>query len=119
MSKPPTRRPASLVSTGNLFTTTSKRPKEEKITELAASDHVRIERIVSQGHATGADDWYDEEEAEWVVVISGAARVVFEGDDEPRALGPGDYAYIPPRKRHRVDWTDPDQPTVWLAVHFT
>lgn len=95
-----------------------KKIKEEQFTELAASEHVRIERIVSRGHASGLDDWYDEEEAEWVMVVAGAARLVFEGDDIPRALGPGDYLYIPPRKRHRVDWTNPDEPTIWVAVHF-
>jgi cupin 2 domain-containing protein len=119
MTRSSPRRPVSLVSTGSLSVGIAKRPKEEQITELASSDHVRIERIVSHGHTSGPDDWYDEEEAEWVMVVSGAARLVFEGEDTPRALGPGDYAYIPPRKRHRVDWTDPDQPTVWLAVHFS
>jgi len=24
---------------------------------------------------------------------------------------------IPARCRHRVEWTDPDQETVWLALH--
>jgi hypothetical protein len=28
----------------------------------------------------------------------------------------GSHVNIPARQRHRVDWTDPDQPTVWLAV---
>jgi cupin 2 domain-containing protein len=35
-----------------------------------------------------------------------------------RAMGAGDYVFIPARKRHRVEWTEPQQPTVWLAVHF-
>jgi len=25
---------------------------------------------------------------------------------------------LPAKCRHRVDWTDPDEPTVWLAVFY-
>ncbi len=118
MTKGPHRQPGMIVSSGNLFALIPKTLKQEQFTELASSAGVRIERIVSRGHACGPDDWYEEEDAEWVVVLAGAARLVFEGEVEPRRLDPGDYISIPPRKRHRVDWTDPDQPTVWLAVHF-
>jgi cupin 2 domain-containing protein len=112
------QRPSMILSTGNLTSSVPQKLKEEQFTELAASEHVRIERIVSRGQASASDDWYDEDEAEWVMVVTGAARLVFDGEEVPRALGPGDYVYIPPRKRHRVEWTDPHQPTVWLAVHF-
>ena len=33
-------------------------------------------------------------------------------------MGPGDWVWLPARCRHRVAWTDPDAPTVWLAVHL-
>lgn len=112
------RRQATMVSSGNLFSTIPQTLKQEQFTELVAGEHVRIERIVSRGHAGGPDDWYDAEDAEWVVVLSGSARLVFADESAPRQLVPGDYVHIPPRKRHRVDWTDPDQPTIWLAVHF-
>ena len=118
MTKGPHRQRATMVSTGNLFSLIPKKLKEEQINELFVTEDVRIERIVSRGQACGEDDWYDEEEAEWVLVLSGAARLQFEDEAEPRALGPGDYLYIPPRKRHRVAWTHPDDTTVWLAVHF-
>jgi cupin 2 domain-containing protein len=112
------QRPSQIVVAGNLLDQIPKKLKDEQFTELAASETVRIERIVSRGHACGPDDWYDDEEAEWVMVVSGAARLIFEGDEVARSLGPGDYVYIPPNKRHRVEWSDPDEPTVWLAVHF-
>lgn len=118
MTKRPHRQRATMVSSGNLFSMVPKKLKEEQISELLATDEVRIERIVSRGQACGEDDWYDDEEAEWVIVLSGSARLLLEGETEPRQLNPGDYIYIPPRKRHRVDWTDPDEITVWLAVHF-
>lgn len=89
----------------------------EEVTEvLVRSSGVRIERIVSQGHSSPRGFWYDQAEAEWVVVLRGRARLVFEGDAEPVELGPGDHVHIPARRRHRVAWTTPDEPTIWLAI---
>jgi cupin 2 domain-containing protein len=48
--------------------------------------------------------------------LKGAARLRFE--DEVVEMGPGDHVNIPARRKHRVEWTTPDEPTVWLAVHF-
>jgi cupin 2 domain-containing protein len=118
MTGRPPRQPDTIVSSGNLFAQIPDTLKQEQFTELAGAGGVRIERIVSRGHACGPDDWYDEEDAEWVVVLAGSARLVFEDETEPRLLTPGDYVHIPPHRRHRVDWTDPGQPTIWLAVHF-
>jgi len=90
---------------------------DELIEVLAASDKVRIERIVSMGHVSPGGFWYDQESDEWVLLLRGAARLLFEGDDRPVAMKPGDHLLIPARKRHRVEWTDPERPTIWLAVH--
>ena len=89
----------------------------EIIERLAGNAVVRIERIVSRGEASPAGFWYDQDEAEFVVVLSGAARLVF-ADGEAPALGPGDWIDIAPHRRHRVAWTAPDRPTVWLAVFY-
>jgi len=89
-----------------------------EIVELVtAGGAVRIERIVSHGEASPEGFWYDQDEAEFVLVLSGAARLGF-ADGETVALGPGDWVDIAPHRRHRVEWTDPDQPTVWLAVFY-
>ena len=53
-----------------------------------------------------------------MVLLSGAAGLLFEGEDEVRELHPGDYVLIPAHCRHRVAWTDPIEKTVWLALHF-
>ena len=84
---------------------------------LVDHDGVRVERIVSRGHATSAGQWYDQERHEWVLLLAGAARLVFADGREVR-LAPGDWLEIPARQRHRVAWTDPQQDTVWLAVHY-
>jgi cupin 2 domain-containing protein len=90
----------------------------EQTIELVVADTLRIERIVSTGQASPAGFWYDQARTEWVLLIAGSAGLLFEGDAEPRVLGPGDHLLIPAHRRHHVAWTDPGQPTVWLAVHF-
>jgi mannose-6-phosphate isomerase-like protein (cupin superfamily) len=63
-----------------------------------------------------AFQWYDQQEAEWVVVLKGEAKLLFQGDAQPIHLKPGDHVTIPAHRRHRVEWTTPNEPTVWLAV---
>jgi cupin 2 domain-containing protein len=62
--------------------------------------------------------WYDQDEAEWVVVLKGEAKLLFEDDHEPITMRPGDHVLIPAHRKHRVEWTTPDEPTVWLAVFY-
>ena len=89
-----------------------------EVTEgLAGSDGVRIERIVSHGERSPDGFWYDQDEAEFVLVLAGAAQLRF-ADGEVLRLKPGDWIDIAPHRHHRVDWTDPEQPTVWLAVFY-
>src|SRR5205814_7576362 len=88
-----------------------------EITEaLAATPGLRIERIVSLGQASPPGFWYDQPEAEWVLLLTGAARLRFADEAEDRVLAPGDCLDIAAHRRHRVEWTDPVQSTVWLAV---
>lgn len=88
-------------------------PKEVVQTLIRAAD-VRIERIISHGHASAPDFWYDQPQHEWVIVLKGAARLQFE--DGMVEMKVGDFINIPAFKKHRVDWTTPDEPTVWLGV---
>jgi cupin 2 domain-containing protein len=88
-----------------------------EITEtILAAPEVRIERIVSHGQASPEGFWYDQPEAEWVLLLTGAAELRFEDEPRARVLGPGDCVHIAAHRRHRVEWTDPDRPTIWLAV---
>ena len=90
-------------------------PKELVQILVRAAD-VRIERIISLGHASPADFWYDQPQHEWVIVLKGAARLQFQ--DSTVELKVGDFINIPAFKKHRVDWTTPDEPTVWLGVRY-
>jgi cupin 2 domain-containing protein len=89
---------------------------EELLTTLLKAPGVRMERIISRGHRSPDGFWYDQPDGEWVLVLKGAATLEFE--DDTVELGPGDCIAIPAHKRHRVAWTTPDEPTVWLAVHY-
>ena len=102
----------------NLFSNLPENLPEELFETLLAATSLRIERIVSHGHASPDDFWYDQDQHEWVVVLSGAARVRFKEEDELLEMGPGDYVNIPAHRRHRVEWTTDREPTVWLAVHY-
>ena len=90
---------------------------EEVVQTLLAAPGVRIERIISMGHRSPEGFWYDQEAHEWVLLLKGAARLRFEGD-EPIDLRPGAFVNIPAHRRHRVEWTDPSEPTIWLAIHY-
>ncbi len=90
-------------------------PKELVQTFIRAAD-VRIERIISHGHASPADFWYDQPHHEWVIVLKGAARLQFE--DGMVEMQSGDFINIPAFRKHRGDWTTPDEPTVWLGVRY-
>ena len=100
---------------GNLLTDVPAGSPDERIDTLLAHPGARIERIVSTGQASPEGFWYDQEEDEFVVLISGAAGLRLEGEDV-RVLAPGDWLHIPAHCRHRVDWTAPEEPTVWLAI---
>jgi cupin 2 domain-containing protein len=90
-----------------------------EITEaLVARPGLHIERIVSSGQASPPGFWHDQDEAEWILLLSGAARLRFEDEPETRRLGPGDWVEIAAHRRHRVEWTDPDHPTIWLAIFY-
>lgn len=106
------------VGSGNLFTGISGALADEQITTLLSAVNLRIERIVSHGHSSPLGFWYDQDQPEWVIVLAGAAGVLFDGDPEPRVLMRGDYLHIPAHVRHRVAWTDASETTVWLAMHF-
>ena len=85
---------------------------------LLDAKNFRLERIVSRGQATPPGEWSDQDSHEWVILLAGGAGLRLEAEPEPRVLHPGDFLLIPAHCRHRVEWTDPAQPTVWLTLHY-
>jgi cupin 2 domain-containing protein len=101
----------------NLYDDVPSELPQEVMQTLLAAESLRIERIVSHGHASPPDFWYDQAEHEWVLLLAGAARL--QWDDGFVDLKPGDFINIPAHRRHRVDWTAPDGLTIWLAVFYS
>ena|SRR5688572_4136229 len=102
----------------NLFSDVPAELPEESVQTLLTTPNVRIERIVSHGHASPEGFWYDQDQHEWVLLVSGVARLRFDGE-APVEMTAGSYIHIPAHKRHRVEWTDPHQATIWLAIHYS
>jgi cupin 2 domain-containing protein len=93
------------------------------LTRLLARAGVRLERIVSLGQTTPEGQWCDQETDEWVLLLRGGAYLTMMDGGPPQEertmfLGPGDYVFLPAHCRHRVAWTHPDYPTLWLALHL-
>jgi cupin 2 domain-containing protein len=86
----------------------------ELVSVLAEGGGVRIERVVSRGHASAEGAWYQQSEDEFVLLVSGAARLEFEEFD--LELMPGGWVELPAGVRHRVGWTAEGRDTIWLAV---
>lgn len=107
-----------MTAVSNLLTNVPHGLRQELFETLVDADSVRIERIVSCGQASPEGFWYDQPQHEWVVLLRGAAKLRFEGDEALLEMKPGDFVSIPAHTRHRVEATAADEPTVWLAVHY-
>ncbi len=91
----------------------------EELTEvLATTENVRIERIVSYGHTSPEDFWYNQEQNEFVLLLKGKAELEFSEPDKTITLDEGDSMIIPAHQRHRVSWTKPETDTIWLLVYY-
>jgi cupin 2 domain-containing protein len=85
---------------------------------LLSNPSLSIERIVSNGHSSPSEFWYDQTQDEWILVIQGQARLQYD-DLSYQQLAAGDYVLIPAHCRHRVDWTTPEIETIWLAIFIS
>ncbi|WP_374497243.1 cupin domain-containing protein [Vogesella indigofera] len=94
-------------------------PQELFQTLFSGSAGFRVERIVSRGHASPEDFWYDQDEHEWVLLLAGTAELAYADPPRRQQLAPGDAVLIPAHCRHRVAWTTPAQDSVWLAIFFS
>jgi cupin 2 domain-containing protein len=104
---------------GNIFSEIPDLVKDEIFETLLKTAHLDLERIISSGQATPPGQWYDQPTDEWVILLKGRAGLLFEGQKEVMVLHPGDYVHILAHQRHRVEWTDGEQKTVWLALHYS
>lgn len=111
------RRQANMI-TKNVFSNIPDAIPDEIFDKIFQTKNITIERIISKGHASPTNFWYDQEKNEWVMVLKGHARLRFGENNELLEMKPGDYINIPAHCKHRVEWTDPNKETIWLAVHY-
>ena len=102
----------------NIFENIPKSIPDELAEVISENGDIRIERIVSKGHSSDSGFWYDQDRNEYVLLLKGSAGLLFEGEKKIVVMQPGDYVDIPAHVRHRVEWTDPEQETIWLAVNY-
>ena len=100
----------------NLLRSTPPPPGQEQVEVLLQQGPVRLERIHSCAAATPAGQWYDQAEGEWVALIQGSAQLRFADEASPRQLQCGDWLWIAPHRRHRVESTDGGRGCLWLAL---
>ncbi|NLT52181.1 MAG: cupin domain-containing protein [Ignavibacteria bacterium] len=105
------------INGGNIFENLPENNNDEIFERLLTNENFIIERIVSDGHKSPEDFWYDQPTDEFVILLKGSAQIEFE-EGESIILKPGDYILIPARKKHRVEWTDLNEKTFWMAVHY-
>lgn len=105
-------------SANNIFKQIPNILKDELTEVILAQKAIKIERIVSKGHSSPPGFWYDQDMDEFVILLKGSAGLLFEGKDDTTVMGPGDYLNIPAHARHRIEWTDPSEETVWMAVYY-
>ncbi len=106
----------SAPAASNLFEAIPAALPEEIAQTLLQSGSLRIERIVSKGHCSEDGFWYDQAQAEWVLLVQGSAKLQFE--NRTLSLEPGDHVNIPAHVKHRVAWTTPAVETIWLAIFY-
>jgi cupin 2 domain-containing protein len=102
----------------NIFADIPDTIPEEIFETIIEAKSFRLERIISDGQLTVEDEWYDEDENEWFILLKGSAGLLLEGEKEPLVLKPGDYLNLAAHRRHKVVWTDADEKTIWLALHY-
>lgn len=101
----------------NLFEDIPEKLTEELFTDIIQENDFKVERIVSEGHCSPQNFWYDQELDELVFLLKGCAEISFE-DLTSIKLFPGDFINIPAHKKHKVVYTDNKQKTIWLAIHY-
>ena len=101
----------------NIFKDLSGNIEKEIIQVLCEHSNIKIERIVSTGQSSPQGFWYDQNNHEWIIVLKGTGAVEFH-KGKTVELSEGDYINIPKNVKHRVAWTMPEKPTIWLAIYY-
>lgn len=91
---------------------------EESSTVLVDRPGLRLERIHSCQAVSPPGFWYDQPQAEWVLLLQGSARLRFADEATDRQLHRGDSLWIAAHRRHRLNATDAAPGSIWLALFW-
>ena len=86
---------------------------------LLSAEQWRLVLIQSNDYKSPEGEWMVQKDAEWVLLLRGSAELSFRGPEERIDLSVGDPVLIAPQRPHRVERTDPDPGTLWLALIWT
>ena len=86
---------------------------------LLSTEQWRLVLIQSNDYKSPEGEWMVQRDAEWVLLLRGSAELSFRGPEERIDLSVGDPVLIAPQRPHRVERTDPDPGTLWLALIWT
>lgn len=101
----------------NIFSDMPVNFEQETFEDLLVNDNFRVEKILSYGQSSPDEGWYDQEEHEWVILLSGYGVIEFE-DGRNEKLLPGSYLHIQAHEKHKVVETSQNEVTVWLAIFY-
>lgn len=89
---------------------------KEIFEDILKNDNIRIERIISNGPESNDGNWYNQKENEFVILLKGKAKIIFENFDVE--LNEGSYINISANTKHKVEITDENEKCIWLAVFY-
>ena len=107
-----------MIVINNFFSGLPEQISNELFETILNRNGIEIERIISKGHETPPGEWYDQEWDEWVLLLQGRAILSIQNEAKPIEMKAGDYLLIPAHALHRVEWTETEPETIWLAIHL-
>jgi len=106
------------IQKNNILSELPKKSHQEIFETLTENSNIKIERIISTGQSTSENEWYDQKQSEWIMLLKGNATLRFKNEEQLIVLTEGDYVNIPAHTQHRVESTSSDTQTIWLAIHY-
>ncbi|MHC1774438.1 MAG: cupin domain-containing protein [Lentimicrobium sp.] len=100
----------------NIFDIKNTEGRVSEVFETLVEGSAKIERIISHGQITPENEWFDQDNDEWVILLQGQATILIEDIGEMYLLA-GSYLLIPAHHKHRVTYTSESPACIWLAVH--
>ena len=90
----------------------------ERVRQLQSGPGWHLDLIHSCAASSADGYWYDQDEHEWLTLLRGSARLALHSPEQTIDLSVGDGLYLAPHRRHRVERTDPEPGTLWLALYW-